>query len=404
MASGNSFAALERRSKTGSSPTTGLNDSNANASVPSMSIGAVEDYRDAYVATDARAAFRREPIHRNPFAQISRTSIAEEKPEAKVYDIEVSKSPFAHLERNSDGSGTGIERVAKKDIQAVKVVTRLIQGISFNPGSKAANAVKSQALRDQLVQVTRMAQLLAAKIDINNLPRPWLVAQCAEAIADMVAKRSEFLSLKDVDSAGDEIPISNQLQAVMAVFDKSGIDAELADVITDLSENIYEPATSESVIHDRLHISTSAAIWDIHQKIIDSGFSFGLEPIEVAKMLSKGILATTVTTNIHISSTDLQTAHLQGSIRRLASLISHEYHGRADTIKKWIDEGKESGDNNRMQRANESFVSEILPEIISTAKKNFISIEKIAPMLIERATDESTEESSLLHSTAPNDK
>lgn len=421
MAGSDSFAALSRHSKRGVSPTVKSSISaDADAMAPAMTIGAVdeviggvddysfvppeyanrgkskdniepnvsqeeptsqEEQTDSTSQLNSLERLSPNPLIKNPFEKLARASTEDLPFSQRVYPDSIAPSPFAGLERNPPN---GNERAARKDIHAIKVVTRLIQGISFNPGSNAPNSVKSATLRDQLILVHRLACEIALAAAPEEAHRPWVMAQCSEAVADLVARRSELSEDKD----DNDTLIQKQVKAVVRIFQAASSNTEIAAALDGLSANHYVEATDPSIVRDRLSVSIAAATWDLHEKVVDSGFSFGIDSIQMVEILTDGLIQNASKSTINLSSMDMQTAHLQGSIRRLCGLIAAEYVSRAKTMISWIEDGRRHGDDTRTGRATNSFKSEILPELLSNAQKNFVAIEKIAPRLLAEVFQE----------------
>lgn len=396
MASYDSFASLSRTSKRGVSPTSGSSHDGSMAAP--LSIGAVDDPQsteshsaDLLVNTPNQPMTTlpdsQNPLSTGSFHGMSRAANEDAKPVQRSYTEAPDRSAFAGLTRENGMASRDStpQRSARRDIHAIKVVTRLIQGISFNPGSKASNNVKSSTLRDQLVEVHRLAGDLAEAAAPEESSQSWVLAQCSEVVADLIARHSERFGAETADSAWPEF-VNQQVQAVNQMLRSSETDAELARALTGLSQSQYVQATDTTIARDRLSVSVAAATWDLHEKVVESGFLFGLSSIEIVESLSAGLVKAASETNIQIPSLDMQTSHLQGSIRRLAGLIGAEYASRAKKLLHWINEGGQP-DEKRAASANASYPG-LLREIQSVARKNFYSIEKIAPKLIEETYQE----------------
>lgn len=381
MAGSSSFSSLARMSKRGSSPTLGSPSIGDEEDIaPSMSIGAVND---------SLAALPFPP--KNAFSSLSRSAIEKETPVARDYVSEpnprahtarVASNPFASLVQTpkEDAEEFRQSRDIKKDIQAVKVVTKLMRGISFHPGNQAEGAIKSSVLRDQLVLAHRAGKSLAEHVTRDVEFSPWVLAQCIEVAAELIAKRSE-----DGKTDSAEADVISQVGLAGSVFDKISGDKHLDKVIEDLGEDKYQQATSDAVIKDRVSVSLAASVWDIHDHVSRLAFDYGYSHMEVVEMLTKPILEIAMQTNVVTSSLDMKVAHLQGSIRRVAGLIASEYEARTKKILVWIDEGQSLGDLGRKSAAHNKFENEILTEILGVAKRNFYAIEKIAPKMLEDA-------------------
>lgn len=431
MAGSNSFSSLSRHSKRGASPTSGAQipnsgfDDDAHAFVEEfathMSIGAVDDSPVASSnGTQFAPNFGNEEIpksvlpfgKKNPFSDLSRVtaaqaSVAEQNSDSlatqedqfapRSYEsISAPKASgsFSGLDRGYEQRSVNLkDRSAKKDIQAIKVVTRLIQGISFNPGSAAANALKSSALRDQLVLADQLGSTLAEAVVADEFNSPWIRAQFIEIAAEMIAKKNE--NSTDGLTINAQEALREDVEKTINVFRKLTNDQEVANAFDNIGNSQYVPATSESIANDRIAVSMSTAVWELLEKVKATGFSYGLDPVEITQLLAQPIMKIAKDGNITISNLDMKTAHLQGSIRRIAGLIGSEYSGRtAKMLSRTKEAGVDVPPELREDVLCKTFKSEILPEILNAAKKNFQSIEKIAPSLIEDSISQQQTQSS----------
>lgn len=343
MATSDSFASLSRHSRRGVSPTLGhsLDEHDQRGAAP-MSIGAVDDsllppLTNAPLVPLPASASRMEtnlapsvmlrhdsPIVHDPFVGLSRVSQEDEVAAPKIYKDKSSGSPFLELTRGSTGNPI-TEKGARNDIHAVKVVTRLVQGVSFHPGSRAPANVKSTALKDLLVQVNRLARDVAraaAPLDAN---KPWVLAQCSEAVAKLIADRNERGPL----DAQANAQIDTHVEAVCTVLASAKTERDVAQALDDLGQNEYVEAINPAIVRDRLRVSIAAATWSLHERVVESGYLYGMSSIEMVEALTADMFKVALESNILISSLDMQTTHLQGSVRRLGGLIAAEYVSRS---------------------------------------------------------------------------
>jgi hypothetical protein len=376
MANGSSFASLSRKSKRGSFGTAGTDL--PEAGVP---IGSVDDTPpgDEPPATMPHAPYR--------FSGLARR--ADESPAAPR---EYEQSQFASL--SGHGSGADGTRAARHDVHAVKLVTRLVQGIAYKPGSAAADNIKSHTLREMLLQVHRLSGELAHAVAPEAAHKPWVKAQCAEQLAELIARRNEE------DQFGEPLDVERAVQVVSEVMQCAEADDEVAAALDVLRENKYVEAVGDVIANDRVSVSLASATWDLFDKVTsprlgrgDFRFSYGREPAEVVGALSKHMLLIALEMNIRIASLDMRTAHLQGSIRRVGGLLGAEYVSRTRKVMNWI--GEDGIDDAEFDRRNasarSSFDTTILPEIVFFARRSFIAIEQLAPRLLEETQHEQQE-------------
>lgn len=369
MANGSSFASLSRLSRRGVAPTGGAPEAVSTQVAPSMSIGAVD--ADEVVETPREALPLVKP---SPFASLSRRSIVDDEPAARSY---ASGTGFSALRRQ------GASREVRRDINAVKLVTRLAQGIAFQPGSSASAAVKANALQSHVLSVRSLARDLAEAAGAESSNSSWFLAQCAEFVADTIARKLERGESMPADGVQ---PIVDCAADVLMRAEKS---EELADALSVVEAAGYVEAADEKVAKDRIRISIAMASWDLYDAVIRQQWSYGKDPAAVVEMLVDPLLSMAREISIHDMSADLQVTHLQGTIRRLAGLMGAEYGAQTKKLIDWID-GAE-GDAQRRDRELEacaSLESTVVTSVHGRARSTLISIEKHAPRLLEGGNQE----------------
>lgn len=293
---------------------------------------------------------------------------------------------FAALERK--GAGHSNDRAARKDVHAVKVVTRLMRAIAFRPGSDANVRLKSDELVRMLSEVTRGASAVAIAAAPLDAHRGWVNALCAEAIAELVAARAEnpaYDGSLDVDHA---------VQIVSEVFKASETQDMAAEAIASLmSEAQYTEATSEAIAADKVRVSIGLASWDLFDNVMHPRlgldafrYTYGHKPEEIVALLTEDAVRIAREMNIRTSSLDSRTMHLQGSIRRVAGLLGSEYMHRTREIMNWISAAESEQEyERRCVEAQASLKTAVIPQVVELARRNFIAIELIAPQLLEES-------------------
>lgn len=316
------------------------------------------------------------------------TLAARSKPmEAEVVGKAYSetKSPYSALVKPGDSAP---EKSARRDIHAVKIITRLVQGIIFRPGSTASGSVKSAELKQMLVDVNRGATVIAMASAPLDAHRPWVHAMCSEAVAELVAARNEQ------DKFGEPVDIDDAAKAVAKVFESTETDSVLAQIVDGMAEARYVEATTESIAADRVSVSLAAATWDLFDKVNhwrlgvgDYRYTYGREASFIVGVLAGEALKMARDLTIRIGSLDMRTAHLQGSIKRAAVLLGTEYVNRTRQIMNWISEEGISEDEykQRVAEADKALETSIIPEISELARRNFTAIEQLAPKLLEES-------------------
>lgn len=369
MANGSSFASLSRLSRRGVAPTGGAPEAVSTHVAPAMSIGAVDG--DDVVDKPRDVAPVAKP---SPFAGLSRRTIVEDEPAARSY---VSNTGFSALSRQGRASE------ARRDINAVKLVTRLAQGIAFQPGSTASAAVKASALQSHVLSVRTLARELASAVGSEQVNSRWFVAQCGEFVADTIARKLERGESMSADGVR---PI---IDCAVDLLMRAQQSEELAEALSVIDAAGYVEATDEKVSKDRIRLSLVMASWDLFDAVCRYGWSYGKEPAAVVELLVDPLLSMSREISIHDMAADLQVTHLQGTIRRLAGLMAAEYGAQTTKLMAWIDESDDDTQRQRReQEACASLEATVLAGVHSRAKSTLISIEKHAPRLLEGGNQE----------------
>lgn len=272
-------------------------------------------------------------------------------------------------------------QTARKDVAAVKLVTILVAGISHDPGSAATTAQKGKALREQLVLVHEQARRLAAQVNPGSPCSAWAIGQCSEHIAGMVAGRSGQL---DPDALADQVDL------VGRVIGASCVDEDLAAALDAYKEVKYLEADTPDKAEARILVSLSTAVWEVHaaiNKLRHEGeaFTWGQGAEKLVTALSSDLLKSANSASIKLNNADLQVAHVQGSLRRLALLISEEHTALARNELRWVKAA--ASPELRAARLAEICTPEHLADIASkvqkTALENFLAIEHVAPAMVK---------------------
>lgn len=301
-----------------------------------------------------------------------------------------ASSPFAALASDT-------RRVAPiRDIQAIKVVNHLVCGIALGPGSSAPRAAKSKALKDQIIQVDASARKLVVALGHSDSGRTdWLTAQCAETLAASVA----HYQLAAPGRSGEEIAYFIDEATSLAAEAVARDGSDLADIVGSYTHGRYRPVTNDDheAAEDRLTVSLAGAMADLLDKVLSpslklggSPFTFDMPAAHVVELLGARVLEVATKASIDIDSVDMRIAHLQGSIRRVAALIGHEYVHVATGLLKWIESEGASPQTiqERVKSAKDWLPKTGVGEIVEKARAGFLTVEKIAPTLLEQAREE----------------
>ncbi len=323
----------------------------------------------------------------NPLAALA--SRKDREPDRVERSYAEPASPFASLASES-------QRIAPiRDIQAVKVVNHLVCGISLGPGSSAPKAAKAKALKDQILHVDAGARKLVEALGLEPERADWMHAQCSEALASTVAQHQ----LAKPGRTGQDIAEFIEQASEVAADALSRSNQDLADVVGSWIHGRYRPATGDdpAAAEDRLTVSLAGAMGDLLDKVLSpclslagKPFTYAMEPSRVVELLGAQVLGVASKASIEISSIDMRVSHLQGSMRRVAALIGHEYVHMTLGILKWVQSDNASAEKmeERVRSAAEWLASTGVNEMVEKAKSSFLMVERIAPALLEQAREE----------------
>lgn len=364
MAHGNGFASLSRMARKGATPTEGAPGAVSTDMAAPMSIGAVED--------DVPVVPERPPVRRSAFAAVSRKTMpASEEPVARDYTG--GTTGFASLQSDETKA-----KAVRRDVHAVKLLTRLAQAIAFKPGTAAPGKVKAEALRDLLLKVHRMAGRIAQAAMPEEANARWVHAHCSEQVAELVARRIE------AGPAGEHADVDQTVDAACQVIRSAAVDQEVAAAVDAVEQNRYVESTHEQITRDRLTVSITLATGDVYDAVAKHGWSYGRAPIAITEQLTQGLLAAAREVSIHQMDVDQQVTHLQGSVRRMANLVAAEYSAETLRLKEWIEaSADERQRQERMAGAGQAFDEEVLPTVLANAKSTLTLIERSAPRMLD---------------------
>lgn len=309
-------------------------------------------------------------------------------------EYEEPKTAFSGLQQRPGMVSTS-ERSARRDVNAVKVVTRLVRAMAHNPGSSASDDVKRAELERLLGEVHRGASAIAMASAPLDAHRPWVQAMCAEAMAEMVAARVER------DTYDEPLDLDLAIRTVVEVFERNGGGGDgaptsstlVSDAIASLEGSKYVEATNEAIAADKVAASARLAAWDLFDHVTDPrvgadkpvGFryTYDHEPHEIVAFLLDAAVGIAREANVRSSNLDVRTMHMQGSIRRVASLIGSEYIKRTRAIMNWCIESDGEEYVRRCAEARDTMKTVTLVQVVELARRSFQAIEAIAPKLVE---------------------
>jgi hypothetical protein len=273
-----------------------------------------------------------------------------------------------------------VTRQARKDLHAIKVLTRLVLSVVNRPGSSAAVTVKTETLRN-LIQEMHAA--------VNEIVPPgegssWARAVTMEGLAEIAANRWERYEYNETPPT---LEVAKVLRQVLAA---AADEPSIAAVFDELRQARYVPADNETVARDRLDVSTRLAAWDLHDSVVNPRlgsegyrYTYDREPAEIVQMLLPDVVRIARDCQPAIEDPDMRVSYLQGSIRRVAQLAGAEYVARTREVMTWIARGGPESEEQRLAVAREELEGKVIPSVLEWARKNFLAIEVSAPKLLE---------------------
>lgn len=282
--------------------------------------------------------------------------------------------------------------LARRDMNAAKVLTRLVMAIVRKPGSGVPDGVKSKALAGLLRETRGAAERLVSSIAPLDANKGWIMAAAQEAAATMVASRWES------DPSTEPQPIIEHIEVLESVFHLAEEDAGLRATLDDLGASRYVESTDPTIASARVELSARMAFWDLLGWVNHPSLGAGIErytydrpATQIVEMLAPDLVSIAREGNIRIDSLDLRTTHMQSSLRRLADLMGAEYVARTRQLMNWIAEEGISDDvhQDRRAEAKAQFETRVLPDLVDWTRRNFMAVESMAARYSEDIDDRS---------------
>ncbi len=349
-------------------------------SSPSVSAGSgVLPQVDDISIPDARSG----AVPRRRFAGLVASKEVDDEEKGPVVIDKPTPSRFGALV--STDPSTPSARQAKINISAVKALTPLVASISFAPGNSAEAPLKSRALANMIVKVQKAASdiVIAMGPSVGNVG--WAQGQMMQLLANAASRQWESRGKIDLD------PIVMHLIGVLQ--DPS---AELNAALESFSDpDAYIEVDGPDVARARISVSVTGAAWELYDWVTRDSltmkdqpsrvFSYERPVDEVVDVLLGRILDEARSMQLIVKSTDMQVAHLQGSIRRLAQLSGAEYVTQTRSIMKWIEAPDiDAAERERRHKAAvDQFETGVVRRIMEWVHVNFAGIEHKARKLME---------------------
>lgn len=386
-AGGQAFAALSRLSRRGASATMGAPTQALAGEAPVAAAGVIGGVPPEMLELPARAV-NTAPPPPSPFAALAAKSArqAAESGEFQPRDYETKASDGSPFERLVQEPSRRSVASARQDIHAIKVLARLVMAIARKPGSGVPDAVKSRSLTGLLRATRTAASRLAIGVAPTIAHHSWVQAHAQEGAATIVAGQWER------DEGDDLSPVDAQLEELEDVFRQAESQPDLRAALDDLGAAGYVEATTQEVASARVVLSFRLACWDLYGAIhhpclgaAHARYTYDRPAAEIVAKLAPHILAIAREANIRIDSLDMRTAHMQGSLRRVADLMGAEYVTRTRQLMNWIAEKDISNADFLARRASarDQFEERIVPDLIEWTRRNFLAVESLAGQLLE---------------------
>jgi hypothetical protein len=281
-------------------------------------------------------------------------------------------SPFAALAAESS---------SRRNLNALKVLARLVAAIARRPGSNAPQALKAESLAQLITKVQQSAQRLALSVAPLDAHRGWVRASAFEAAASIVASQWES------DPYGETAPLEIQIEALEAVFELARDNSALNAALEDFSHDAYAQATDETIAASRVELSTRLAAWDLYghvtSPVLGQGtyrFTYGKKPAEVVALLMPHAVSIARESQARYVTLDVVTTHFQACIRRCADLLGAEYVSRTRALMNYIAQDGITDQEYQQRHAVgcRGLEETILPAVVDSARQNFLAIEALA--------------------------
>lgn len=279
----------------------------------------------------------------------------------------------------------------RRAMAAAKVVTPLVEAVSFHPGSLNTDTrVRAKALSEMLVAVHSFAQATADAVGAlagKDIPQ-WQVTQYMEAAARTVSQR--WMRQGPVD-------VKDMTAQMQGLFLGASTQPQIFQAIQAAGDAAYLEVDSADTARCRVATSSVAAAWQLYDWVTrdclaiqhegdqpSAYFTWGRDASEVVNFLLLRAISECQTLTLAVDSADLRTAHMQASIRRMADLIGAEYAAQTLLTMGWIQE-QGPGEEARHREATAIAQFEaVMDHVFGWARQNFIRIENGAMRAVEQ--------------------
>lgn len=207
--------------------------------------------------------------------------------------------------QSSSASNSGVVR---KEMAAMRTLTRLLEAIYTRPGSSASDDERMSALATLSTQAMDLGTVVARVAGEDADRSRYIRAMAMEAAVGLVCRSWE---------TGAEVNWAKLIEL-------SSDSSEISDAANAMAHAVYRPVVSQADVADRLTISAHSAFWQVY----GLGESVnGMTP-KVAAEIVRDCLKYLQERDKFIADNDMHVTWLQGSIRRLTDLVCAEMRAR----------------------------------------------------------------------------
>jgi hypothetical protein len=305
------------------------------ASVP----GVFPEKTVASVTVTAEVKVDPSPEAREPLEQNSAA-----KPESPASEL-VKSTPARSLEQrlkaevasNSEGSK------ARKEMAAMKTLTRLLEAVYTRPGSTASDTERMMSLSTLSNRSFELGTVVARVAGDDAERSSYVRAMAMDAAVGLVCKAWE--QNREIDWA--------------SIIEASANAPEIDLAANELAQATYRPVQTAQDASERLSVSMHAAFWQVYS--LGDAVN-GITP-RVAAEIIRDCANYLQTRERFVNNNDLHVSWMQGSIRRMCDLVCAEMRARFSNV--------------------EAPTKADIDVVLSTARSGFEGVENYAQIILE---------------------
>jgi hypothetical protein len=240
----------------------------------------------------AAPALEQEPLKAQEQALLTASERLRQMGEAQAQEAQVRK------QASEDG----------RTLAAMRTLTVLLCAVYARPGSSAKELERMQALATLSERSQSLGRVLAQAVGDDVDRNRYVQAVAMEAAVALAAR--EWADGREV--RWEELIVS------------SADRPEIGAAAQAMAASVYRPVQTEADAQDRVRISLHAAFWQLYELGQDID---GITPVTAASIISD-VSEYLREHEKPVSHPDLQTAWVQGSVRRMTDLVCAEMKAR----------------------------------------------------------------------------